>query len=59
MGQLLILGVQKQQMFYADQGVPEGTKFILGTDNLGRSIAKRIIVGVRISLLIAIVATFD
>ena len=42
---------------YADQGVPEGTKFILGTDNLGRSIAKRIIVGVRISLLIAIVAT--
>ena len=42
---------------YADQGVPKGKKFILGTDNLGRSVAKRIIVGVRISLLIAIVAT--
>ena len=42
---------------YKEQGVPEGTKFILGTDNLGRSLAKRIIVGVRISLLIAIVAT--
>ena len=32
-------------------------KFILGTDNLGRSLAKRVIVGIRISLLIAIVAT--
>ncbi|KHD44965.1 ABC transporter permease [Streptococcus hongkongensis] len=45
---------------YADQGVPEGEKFLLGTDNLGRSIGKRITVGIRISLLIAIVATmFD
>ena len=34
-------------------------KFILGTDNLGRSLAKRVIVGIRISLLIAIVATFN
>ncbi|AND79880.1 ABC transporter permease [Streptococcus pantholopis] len=42
---------------YADQGVPADTKFILGTDNLGRSVAKRIIVGIRISLLIAIAAT--
>lgn len=42
---------------YADQSVPEGEKFILGTDLLGRSLAKRIVVGVRISLLIAIVAT--
>lgn len=42
---------------YADQSVPEGDKFILGTDNLGRSIAKRVTVGIRISLLIAIVAT--
>ena len=24
---------------YADQGVPKGKKFILGTDNLGRSVA--------------------
>jgi oligopeptide transport system permease protein len=42
---------------YAEQGVPEGTKFILGTDNLGRSVAKRVMVGIRISLVIAIVAT--
>lgn len=42
---------------YADQGVPEGTNYILGTDNLGRSIAKRVIVGIRISLLIAVIAT--
>ncbi|GFE44127.1 ABC transporter permease [Streptococcus canis] len=42
---------------YADQGVPEGKTFLLGTDNLGRSLGKRITVGIRISLLIAIVAT--
>ncbi|SUN47340.1 oligopeptide transport system permease [Streptococcus dysgalactiae subsp. dysgalactiae] len=42
---------------YADQGVPEGETFLLGTDNLGRSLGKRITVGIRISLLIAIVAT--
>ncbi|AEJ24512.1 ABC transporter permease [Streptococcus equi subsp. zooepidemicus] len=42
---------------YADQGVPEDKAFLLGTDNLGRSIGKRITVGIRISLLIAIVAT--
>ena len=42
---------------YADQSVPEGENFILGTDNLGRSIAKRVTVGIRISLLIAVVAT--
>ena len=40
-----------------NQSVPKGDKFILGTDNLGRSLAKRVIVGIRISLLIAIVAT--
>ena len=44
-------------VFYSDQSVPKGDKFILGTDNLGRSLAKRVIVGIRISLLIAIVAT--
>lgn len=42
---------------YSDQSVPKDDKFILGTDNLGRSLAKRVIVGIRISLLIAIVAT--
>ncbi|MDF7637598.1 ABC transporter permease [Leuconostocaceae bacterium ESL0958] len=33
-------------------------KFILGTDNLGRSLAKRITVGLRISLFVALAATF-
>lgn len=42
---------------YSDQSVPKDDKFILGTDNLGRNLAKRVIVGIRISLLIAIVAT--
>ncbi|MCT4379105.1 ABC transporter permease [Leuconostoc falkenbergense] len=32
--------------------------FILGTDNIGRSLGKRVIVGLRISLLVAISATF-
>ncbi|MGM9887365.1 MAG: ABC transporter permease [Lactococcus sp.] len=41
---------------YEDQKVPSGTSYILGTDNLGRSLAKRTIVGLRISLLIAFAA---
>ncbi|CAH1855398.1 ABC transporter permease [Convivina praedatoris] len=32
--------------------------YIFGTDTLGRSIAKRVVVGLRISLLVAIAATF-
>ena len=35
----------------------QGDKFILDLDNLGRSLAKRVIIGIRISLLIIIVAT--
>ncbi|AZZ60137.1 ABC transporter permease [Oenococcus sp. UCMA 16435] len=42
---------------YADQNVPVGKNFILGTDDTGRSVAKRVIVGIRISLTIAIVAS--
>ncbi len=42
---------------YADQNVPAGKNFILGTDDTGRSVAKRVIVGIRISLTIAIVAS--
>src|SRR5699024_5898154 len=38
---------------YQVQNVPEGESFIFGTDSLGRSIAKRTIVGLRISLIIA------
>lgn len=41
---------------YEDQGVPEGKTFLLGTDKLGRSVGKRIIVGIRISLFVAIAA---
>lgn len=42
---------------YAEQSVPDGERFLFGTDSLGRSLGKRIIVGVRISLLVAIAAT--
>ncbi|EAV40016.1 ABC transporter permease [Oenococcus oeni] len=42
---------------YSDQNVPAGKNFILGTDDTGRSVAKRVIVGIRISLTIAIVAS--
>lgn len=38
---------------YQEQNVPKGTSFVFGTDSLGRSIAKRTIVGLRISLVIA------
>ena len=41
---------------YKNNNVKEN--FILGTDNLGRSLGKRVIVGLRISLLVAISATF-
>lgn len=45
---------------YQDQKVPAGTSYILGTDSLGRSLAKRTAVGLRISLLIAFSAVlFD
>lgn len=56
-GRMTFAGNTEPNDVYADQHVPEGQKFILGTDNLGRSIAKRVIVGIRISLLIAVVAT--
>ncbi|EHJ56565.1 hypothetical protein HMPREF9318_01075 [Streptococcus urinalis FB127-CNA-2] len=57
-GKIKYAGNTEKNDAYADQGVPESKKFILGTDNLGRSLGKRITVGIRISLLIAIVATF-
>ncbi|CAK1240420.1 ABC transporter permease [Fructobacillus cardui] len=40
---------------YEKNGVDQN--YLLGTDNLGRSVAKRVTVGLRISLFIAIVAT--
>lgn len=42
---------------YEKQGVPAGKKFFMGTDELGRSLGERVIVGIRISLLVAISAT--
>ncbi|EHI69127.1 ABC transporter permease [Streptococcus ictaluri] len=56
-GSITYAGNTEANDAYADQGVPEGQKFLLGTDNLGRSLGKRITVGIRISLLIAVVAT--
>lgn len=43
---------------YAQNNVPAGKFFVLGTDYLGRSLAQRIIYGTKISLIVAIVATF-
>jgi oligopeptide transport system permease protein len=56
-GSIVYSGNTEANDAYADQSVPEETKFVLGTDNLGRSIAKRVTVGIRISLLIAVIAT--
>ena len=56
-GKIKVPGDNSATDVYASQGVPDGKKFILGTDNIGRSVAKRVIVGLRISLLVAIVAT--
>lgn len=42
---------------YQSQNVPKGKSYILGTDQFGRSIAKRVIIGLRISLIIAFAAT--
>lgn len=52
-----IPGATESSNVYKDQSVPKGEYFLLGTDSLGRSVAKRLIVGIRISLLIAIAAT--
>lgn len=56
-GVFKIPGATESSNVYKDQSVPKGKTFILGTDSLGRSVAKRLIVGIRISLLIAIAAT--
>jgi oligopeptide transport system permease protein len=45
---------------YKASGVPDGTWFALGTDSLGRDLLSRILVGTRVSLFVALMATlFD
>ncbi|MGX4645381.1 MULTISPECIES: ABC transporter permease [Holzapfeliella] len=41
---------------YAQAGIPEGVHYWLGTDSLGRDLLSRLLVGTRISLLIAFAA---
>lgn len=43
---------------YKANGVPSNKYFIFGTDYLGRSLFERVIYGTKVSLIIAIVATF-
>ncbi len=43
---------------YKMSGVPDGTWFALGTDTLGRDLLSRILVGTRVSLFVALMATF-
>lgn len=43
---------------YAKNDVPKDRYFYLGTDYLGRSLAQRIIYGTKVSLIVALVATF-
>ncbi|MBS9339127.1 ABC transporter permease [Fructobacillus sp. M2-14] len=50
-----VLGNADRTDVYAQNNVEE--KFILGTDNLGRSLGKRVVVGLRISLFVALAAT--
>ncbi|CAK8054801.1 ABC transporter permease [Eupransor demetentiae] len=49
------LGSDKKVDFYKTNHIKE--HFLFGTDTLGRSLAKRVVVGLRISLLVAISAT--
>lgn len=43
---------------YEQAGVPKDKYFLLGTDYLGRSLGQRIVYGTKISLIVALVATF-
>lgn len=43
---------------YTKNDVPKDKYFYLGTDYLGRSLAQRIIYGTKVSLIVALVATF-
>ncbi|CAK1244228.1 ABC transporter permease [Fructobacillus evanidus] len=54
-GKMTSPGATESVDIYEKNGVDQN--YLLGTDNLGRSVAKRVTVGLRISLFIAIVAT--
>ncbi|MDU8987033.1 ABC transporter permease [Ligilactobacillus animalis] len=43
---------------YVQAGVSKDKYFVMGTDYLGRSLAQRIVYGTKISLIVALVATF-
>jgi len=55
-GYLTTPGSSSSTNVYEEQGVPDGKSFLFGTDKYGRSLAKRTIVGLRISLIIALCA---
>ena len=46
-GSIVFSGNTEPNDVYSDQSVPKGDKFILGTDNLGRSL-RNVIIGIRI-----------
>ena len=50
-GSIVFSGNKEPNDVYSDQSVPKDDKFILGTDNLGRNLAKRVIVGVTYGLV--------
>lgn len=43
---------------YAQKNVPDDVNYIFGTDGLGRDLFSRILAGMRVSLLIALIAAF-
>ena len=57
-GQIKEPGATEKTDVYTTQNVPSKDKFLLGTDTIGRSLGLRIVVGLRISLLVAVAATF-
>ncbi|GAB2026693.1 ABC transporter permease [Lactovum odontotermitis] len=56
-GYFTIPGQTSGSDVYKEQKVPEKTSYVFGTDKFGRSMAKRLTVGLRISLIIAFAAT--
>ena len=46
-----------KQQFWEYVGVPPCSKFLLGTDDMGRDVLSRIIWGARISLLVGVIST--